>query len=94
MGVQGRVVRDDGDTEVWAKPLTTHRSAVVLLNRGPREQRISTTAPEIGIGVPGPYILRDLWGHRSTHTNGRISALVPAHGVAMFILRSQRQPAE
>jgi alpha-galactosidase len=61
---------------------------VVLLNRGPREQRITTTATEIGIGVPGPYVLRDLWGHRSARTTGQITALVPAHGVAMFVLRS------
>jgi alpha-galactosidase len=94
MGVQGRKVRDGGDAEVWARPLTNHRFAVVLLNRGPREQRITTTAREIGVGAPGPFILRDLWAHRSSRTNGRIEAVVPAHGVAMFVLRSQDQPAE
>jgi alpha-galactosidase len=87
MGVQGRKMRDDGDTEVWAKPLATDRYAVILLNRGPRAMRITTTAAQVGVGVPGPYLLRDLWTHQTAPTTERISALVPAHGVAMFTLR-------
>jgi hypothetical protein len=67
---------------------------VVLRNRGPREQRITTTAREIGVGVPGPFILRDRWTHRSSCTNSRIDAVVPAQGVALFVLRSLDQPAE
>ena len=87
MGVQGRKMRDDGDTEVWAKPLANDRYAVILLNRGPRAMRITTTAAQVGAGIPGPYLLRDLWTHQTAPTTGRISALVPAHGVAMFSLR-------
>jgi alpha-galactosidase len=87
LGVQGRKMRDDGSTEVWAKPLAHHRYAVILFNRGPRQERITTTAAQAGVGVAGPYLLRDLWTHRTTQTNGQISAVVPAHGVAMFSLR-------
>jgi alpha-galactosidase len=87
LGVQGRKLRDDGFTEVWAKPLAHDRYAVILFNRGPRDQRITTTAAQVGVGVAGPYRLRNLWTHRTTRTTGRISAVVPAHGVAMFSLR-------
>jgi len=87
MGVQGRKMRDDGFTEVWAKPLTHGRYAVVLFNRGPRAERITTTAAQVGVGVAGPYLLRDLWARQTTRTTGQIGAVVPAHGVAMFTLR-------
>jgi alpha-galactosidase len=87
MGVQGRKMRDDGLAEVWAKPLVHDRYAVILFNRGPREARITTTAAQVGVGVAGPYLLRDLWTGRTTRTTGQISAVVPAHGAAMFTLR-------
>jgi alpha-galactosidase len=87
MGVQGRKVRDDGFTEVWAKPLAHGRYAVVLFNRGPRAERITTTAAQVGVGVAGPYLLHDLWARQTTRTTGQIGAVVPAHGVAMFTLR-------
>lgn len=85
LGVQGSRVRDDGDQEVWERPLAGGDRAVVLLNRGETSTTISTSASEIGLDDRGSgYVLRDLWQHSDRFTSGRISAVVPAHGVAMF----------
>ena len=43
-GRQGSKVRDDGDTEVWAKPMSDGSVAVILLNRGRGPVEIATTA--------------------------------------------------
>lgn len=88
-GVQGTKRRDDGDKEVWAKPLADDDVAVVLLNRGESASTTVATAEEVGLGSdqePG-YVMRDLWEKRETFTSGDITATVPSHDVAMFRVR-------
>jgi len=81
MGAGGRRVRDDGNTEVFAKPLADGSVAVGLFNRGSATATVSTNAAEIGLSG-GPLTLTDLWtGATST---GALSASVPAHGVVAF----------
>jgi alpha-galactosidase len=47
LGKQGFKVRDDGDLEVWARPLADGSRAVILFNRGTREAEITVNWPEI-----------------------------------------------
>ncbi len=82
-GAGGRRVRDDGDTEVFAKPLADGSVAVGLLNRGGGSATISTTAAQIGLSG-GPFTRTDLWTGDTSTTSGAISATVPAHGVAVY----------
>jgi alpha-galactosidase len=82
-GVQGRRVRDDGDTEVWTRPLADGGVAVILLNRGEAPASIAATWSEIGLERP-PATLRDLWAHADRAPAGRLEALVAPHGVEMF----------
>jgi alpha-galactosidase len=83
LGAGGRRVRDDGDTEVLAKPLADGSVAVGLLNRGSATATITTTAAQIGLSG-GSFTLTDLWTGGTSGTSGQISASVPAHGVAAF----------
>jgi alpha-galactosidase len=83
LGAGGRRVRDDGDTEVFAKPLSDGSVAVGLFNRGSSTATITTTAAQIGL-TGGPFTLTDLWTGGTSSTSGQISASVPAHGVAVF----------
>lgn len=83
-GVQGRRIRDDGDQEVWVKPLANGDRAVVLFNRGLSRVKMTTSAQEVGMGKAASYVLRDLWSKTETATAGKISASVPSHGVAMY----------
>ncbi|WP_416973736.1 glycoside hydrolase family 27 protein [Streptomyces sp. 4F14] len=81
LGAGGRRVRDDGSTEVFAKPLADGSVAVGLFNRGSATATISTTPAQVGLSG-GPFTLTDLWtGATST---GALSASVPARGVAAF----------
>ncbi|NUQ99247.1 MAG: lectin [Streptomyces sp.] len=83
LGAGGRRVRDDGDTEVFAKPLSDGSVAVGLFNRGGGTATITTTAAQVGLSG-GPFTLTDLWTGGTSSTSGQISASVPAHGVAVF----------
>ncbi|MCC3655039.1 ricin-type beta-trefoil lectin domain protein [Streptomyces sp. S07_1.15] len=83
LGAGGRRVRDDGDTEVFAKALSDGSVAVGLFNRGNGATTVTTTAAEAGL-AGGSFTLTDLWTGGTSSTSGRISASVPAHGVAVY----------
>jgi alpha-galactosidase len=76
-------VRDDGNAEVWAKPLSDGSVAVALLNRGSGTQRIATNLGQVGLGS-GIHTFRELWTGATGTTTGEIAAQVPAHGVALY----------
>ncbi|MFE5207282.1 glycoside hydrolase family 27 protein [Streptomyces sp. NPDC056600] len=83
LGAGGRRVRDDGDTEVFAKELADGSVAVGLLNRGGGTATVSTTAAQIGLSG-GSFTLTDLWTGANSTSGGQISASVPSHGIAVF----------
>ncbi|MET8578378.1 lectin [Streptomyces sp. NPDC005012] len=83
LGAGGRRVRDDGNTEVFAKPLSDGSVAVGLFNRGGSTATVSTTAAQIGLSG-GPFTLTDLWTGANSASGGQISASVPSHGIAVF----------
>ncbi|HZM84759.1 MAG TPA: NPCBM/NEW2 domain-containing protein [Candidatus Limnocylindrales bacterium] len=83
-GSQGRRVRDLGNTEVWAKPMSDGSMAAVLFNRGTSAATISTSAAELGLGGSSSYSLRNLWTATNSTTTGAISASVPSHGAVMY----------
>lgn len=85
-GRQGNRIVDNGNTEVWTKPMANGSVAVVLLNRGSSTATVSTTASQIGLGSANSYSVRDLWAHTTGTSSGTISASVPAHGAAMYIV--------
>lgn len=85
-GVQGSRVTDNGDLEVWMKPLCTldgPEKAVVLLNRSGSSAEISVSLSNIGI--TGSATVRDLWAHEDLGVfQNEFSAEVPSHGVVML----------
>ena len=84
LGIEGRRTSDDGGGQVWIKPLADRSVAVVLLDVGPAPRSMTVDAHELGLRLASLYSVRDVWAHSTTLTSGTISALVPAHGVAMF----------
>ena len=85
LGIQGRKVRDDGELEVWAKPLVDGTRAVVLLNRGNSEANIAVTWAEIGYPRNLEFTVRDLWEKKDLGKyQGLFTAKVPSHGVVMI----------
>ncbi len=84
LGAQGRRVRDDGDSEVWARPLANGDRAVALVNRSEAPARISVAWPEIGYPTRLAMRIDDLWtGTTTASVKGGYSAVVQPHGVTM-----------
>ncbi len=83
-GTQGRKIRDDGDLEVWAKPMSDGSQAVVLLNRGGAGASIGVSAEELGLPKAWAYVVRDLWRHDQFRSAGTVSELVDGHSAAML----------
>jgi len=90
-GRQGRRVRRDGSTEVWAKPMSGGGAAVVLLNRGDSAADISVTPRELGLAAQQRYQARDLWRHITALVGDSVGATVPPHGSAMLLVRATRR---
>jgi alpha-galactosidase len=87
LGMQGRRVRRDGDTEVWAKQLADGGRAVVLFNRGARAAEISVSWMDVGYPPHLSADVRDLWAHKDVgKLTGKFSAEVPSHGVVMITI--------
>ncbi|WP_026928883.1 lectin [Glycomyces tenuis] len=85
-GIQGHKISDNGNLEVWRKPMSDGSVATVLLNRGNSGANVSTTVGALGLGEAESYTVRDLWAHTTGSSSGTISAWVPAHGAAMYIV--------
>jgi alpha-galactosidase len=85
-GRQGTKISDNGNLEVWRKPMSNGSVATVLLNRGTSTATVSTTASALGLGSASSYSVRDLWAHTASSSSGTISASVPGHGAAMYIV--------
>ncbi|MGX7829710.1 glycoside hydrolase family 27 protein [Actinokineospora sp. 24-640] len=83
LGAGGRRVQDNGDAEVFAKPLSDGSVAVGLLNRGGATATISTTAAQVGLSG-SQFTLTDLWTGATSSSSGQVAASVPAHGAAVF----------
>jgi len=82
LGKQGTRKRQEGDVEVWVKPLSNGAQAAGLFNRGDREAKITITAAELGI--KGKMKIRNLWTHKNETKGDQFSAMVPSHGVVML----------
>src|SRR5581483_11637650 len=82
-GHEGYRVAQDGDREVWAKPLAGGNWAVGLFNRGASAATVTVKWDDLKLS--GKHSVRDLWQHED---RGRVdqsfSAEVPAHGVVMI----------
>ena len=84
LGVQGQVIARSGDTTVLSKPLANGDRAVALYNAGDSAATISTTTAQAGLPKSAAYRTKDLWSGKVTETAGQLTAVVPAHGTAVY----------
>jgi len=89
LGIEGRRVHHGSDGwDIWVKPLTGNRQAVLLLNRGEREQAMTVKWTELGLDADRSVTVRDLWEHKDLGTKkGSFSSPVPSHGVVMVVVQ-------
>ena len=88
LGREGERVWKNGDFEVWAKQLIDGSRAVVLLNRGNTETRISASWEDLGYPEHLSASVRDLWQHKEVGAfTGKFSSAVAPHGIVMVTIK-------
>jgi len=83
LGLQGRRAHQDGQTEVWIKPLSDHSMAVAFFNRGDTAADVSVNWSDLKL--TGPQTLRDLWRQKDigVQPTGYTINIAP-HGAELF----------
>jgi len=83
LGIQGHRVAQEGQLEVWVKPLADGSKAVGLFNRG--ETAMPVTAYFRDVGVGDTASVRDLWEKSDLGVfKSNFTVQVPSHGVVMI----------
>ena len=88
-GIQGYRLRDDGEQEVWYKPMSDGTAAVVLLNRSSFNASIAITPSEIHLAPAPEYAVMDLWTNETVFVQERYETTVAGHGAAMVRVSAQ-----
>ena len=83
LGKQGKRVLQNGDLEVWSRPLWDGTTAVALFNRGRTSADVAVMWSDLGL--KGTQRVRDLWRQQEVGT-GRVgmARMVPPHGAMLF----------
>jgi len=84
LGAQGTRIKQDGNGDIWVKPLANGDRAVALLNRGTSPLTITTSTDALGLAHASAYTLNNLWTHQSTETAGQISATVAPQSAVLY----------
>jgi alpha-galactosidase len=85
LGKQGDRLYQDGDLDVWTRPLSGGRVAVGLFNRGGTPRDISIELAKVGF--PAAAHLRDVWTQKDLGPHsGIFTDTVPNHGVTLLIV--------
>ncbi|GAB2223300.1 hypothetical protein Droror1_Dr00017440, partial [Drosera rotundifolia] len=88
LGVQAKKVRNYGEKDVWAGPLSNNKVVILLVNR--KDYNSTMTAYWSDIGIPTNKIAyaRDLWLHSNLDTplKGNLTVMVPPRSCKMFVL--------
>lgn len=82
-GQQGKRILQDGNIEVWARPLWDGTMAVALFNRSRKSADVAVKWSDLGL--KGAQSVRDLWQQKETGM-GREGLIrnVPPHGAMLF----------
>jgi hypothetical protein len=95
---QARRLRDEGDLELWVRPLASaegsdlQRVAVTLFNRSDAAADMSFSLAEVGLDAEAAFTLFDCWSKEqrgSEVVEGTWKGAVPAHGVVVLKVEGQ-----
>ncbi len=94
---QARRIIDQGDLEIWGKPLGSTMSgevAVALLNRSETDQSIEFDLEAVGIDAEKGYSYRDIWASYTSEQmkDTKLCFEVPAHGVVVLRIKGHSLP--
>jgi alpha-galactosidase len=90
LGKAARRVSQDGQAEVWSRPLADGSLAVGLFNTDDPTTRVVATWEKLGLS--GPCDVRDLWMRKDIGTQDHeFGASVPEHGCRLLKISKGRQ---
>ena len=86
LGIQGRIVRREGQAEIWAtKPLFDGSQAVLVFNSGTKRMDVRVNWPDVGSAESEALYVRNLWTHQTTGPQrDGIAVTVPPGDVALL----------
>jgi alpha-galactosidase len=85
-GIQGSKMYDDGDFEIWSKPLHNGDLAVIFFNRNEKKFEFPTQWEKIGI--KGEMRVFDIWKHQDVGTTQEMKSIsIDGHSVLFYRLR-------
>jgi alpha-galactosidase len=83
LGKQASRIKQDGQTEIWMKPMADGTVAVGLFNRGPAAADVAVNWSDLKL--TGPQMVRDLWRQKDIGSqDSGWSTSVNSHGAAMI----------
>lgn len=91
---QARRLEQDGDQELWARPLTSTMSgevAVALLNRSKEDKNITFAIDSVGLDSSEGYVVRNIWNRKTSEEEFKTekSYNVPGHGVVVLRIKGK-----
>jgi alpha-galactosidase len=89
-GTAALIVHDDGNRQVWSRPLEdSNARAVALFNPTDKSAAITVRWADIGL-APGDALVRDLWAHADRGVVAdSFTATVEPHGTVMLKITAQ-----
>ena len=85
-GHQARRISQNGEQEIWSRPLAAGATAVALFNRATTDAPITVKWTDLGL-KSAPKKARDLWAHSNVKIGKtEYTATVPGHGVVLLRL--------
>jgi alpha-galactosidase len=92
LGKQGFKVYDEGNFEIWQKPLSNGDMAICLLNLENEDKEFSLDWNHISIkDFDGVYQVKDLWKDKKAgNTESIMDVIVPARDVIVYRLNKKR----
>jgi alpha-galactosidase len=89
LGIEGSKKYDNGDFEIWTKPLKNNEIAVILFNRNKLTNTFKIDWSLAGIN--GSYNLNDIWLHKDLGNSVQNSSFsIPGHSVLFLRLSKSK----
>lgn len=94
---QARRLKDDGDLEVWARPLRSTMSgeiAVALLNRSKSRRMISFNVDSVGLVASKGFVMHNVWNKQTSEKTftPEQEFIVPPHGIIVLQIKGSAKP--
>jgi len=89
LGIEGSKKYDNGDFEIWTKPLKNNEIAVILFNRNKLTNNFKVDWNSAGIN--GSYNLNDIWLHKDLGNSDKMTSFtIPGHSVIFLRLSKSK----